>query len=198
MRNLVLASGRTDGLEVKWLNEVYTGGSQFEDFNSWGDARFATLDIKLHSAITAIIKEGNRTLATKLASLEGAALDKGTILKGRQVVWLIHDWFRLNPDMKPLCGLQEITDLKWLGDDKIFEFLELLRQIVENNSIQLSEKQLAVILVEKPAASKVLAQDVALWRMLAENDGQKSYDYLMYTTQRHLERQQIDRNNSGR
>ena len=69
-------------------------------------------------------------MATKLASLEGAALDKGTILKGRQVVWLIHDWFRLNPDMKPLYGLQEFTDLRWLSDDNIFEFLVLWRRIV--------------------------------------------------------------------
>ena len=24
---------------------------------------------------------------------------KGAILKGRPLVWLIHNWFRLNPDM---------------------------------------------------------------------------------------------------
>ena len=60
-RNLVLASGRADGQKVKWLNEVYQTGAKFEGLNSSGDARFATLDIKLHSARTAMIKEGNRT-----------------------------------------------------------------------------------------------------------------------------------------
>ena len=65
----MLASGRTDGQEVRCLSEVYKSGAKFEEVNSSGDARFATLDIKLHGAMTAIISEGNRTLATKLASL---------------------------------------------------------------------------------------------------------------------------------
>ena len=57
-------------------------------------------------------------------------------MKDRQLVFLIHDWFKLNPDMRPLYGLHEITDLKWFGDEQIFDFLELRRQIVENNSLQ--------------------------------------------------------------
>ena len=88
-RGLVLASGRTDGQEVPWLNEVFKTGAKFEDSTSSGDASFATLDIKLRLAIMAIVKEVNRTLATKLASLEDIAFTKGTILKGRQLVWRI-------------------------------------------------------------------------------------------------------------
>ena len=83
------------------------------------------MDIRLRSVMTAIIKEGNCTIATKLASLEGATLDNGTIWKGRHVVWPIHDWFRLNPDKKPLCSIQEIMDLKFRGGVKICDFLEL-------------------------------------------------------------------------
>ena len=103
------------------------------------------LDIKLHSELTAIIKEGNRELATELASLEEAALGKGSILKGRQLAWLIHDGFRLNPDMKPLCALQAITDLNWLGDVKIFETLELWKQVVEDNTIQPAHQEAVVV-----------------------------------------------------
>ena len=139
-RQLVLAGGRVDGKEVSWINEILWAGSRFDDFASSGDARYATLDIKLHMAVTAVIKEGNRTLATKVSSLEDAALTKGTILKGRQLVWLVHDSFKLNPDMKPVYGLQEITDLKWFGDERVFDFLELWRQIVENNTIELSRR----------------------------------------------------------
>ena len=76
-------------------------GSKFNDVASPGEARYLTLDIKLLMAVTAVIKEGNRTFATKVSSLEDSALAKGAILKGRQLVWLVHDWFKLNPDMKP-------------------------------------------------------------------------------------------------
>ena len=96
-RNLMVASGRTDGAEVEWLNEVLKDGSKFEDFYSSGAARFATLDIKLHAALTAVVKEGCRTLAAKLSSMEDAVMTKGAFVRGWHIVWLIHDWFRLNP-----------------------------------------------------------------------------------------------------
>ena len=81
----------------------------------------------------AVIRDGNRTLATKVAGLEDAVLMKGNVLKGRQLAFLIHDWLKLNPDMKPLYGVHEITDHKWFGDERIFDFLELWRQIVDSN-----------------------------------------------------------------
>ena len=66
--------------------------------------------------------------------------------------------------MQPLYGLQEITDLMWLGDGKILEFIGIWKQILENNAIQPTTKQLAVILIGKMDGSKILAQDVAYWR----------------------------------
>ena len=108
-----------------WINEVFKSGAKIEDFASSANASFATLDIKLYMAVLAVIRDGNRTLATKVAILEDAASSKNLVMKGRQLVFLVHDWFRLNPDMKPSFGLQEITDLKWFGDERIFEFLEL-------------------------------------------------------------------------
>ena len=89
------------GHEVKWLNDVLTIGAQFEDYTASGNARFATHDIKLHSTLTAIIQEGDRAFSTKLASLESNALDKGDSVKGRQLVWVVHDRFRLNLDVRP-------------------------------------------------------------------------------------------------
>jgi hypothetical protein len=136
-------------------------------------------------AITATIKEGNWEWATKLPSLEDTALKKRTLLKERQLVWLVHDWFKLNPDTKPLDGLQEISDLKRFGDERVFDFLELWRQIVENNTIELRAKQLAVTLVEEMSGSKVLAQDVAYWRRLEDGSEQESYDYLLNCMLRH-------------
>ena len=57
--------------------------------------------------------------------MEDDAMAKGMLLKGRQLVFLVHDWFKLNPDMKPLYGIRELSDLAWMGDAKIFEFLDL-------------------------------------------------------------------------
>ena len=64
-------------------------GSKFDDFADSGGARFATLDIKLHAALTQVIKDGCKTLAAKLSSLEDSTMTKGGIVNGRQVVWLV-------------------------------------------------------------------------------------------------------------
>ena len=116
-RNLVLASGRADGLEAIWWNEILREGAKFEDFADSGGARYAILDLMLHASLTTIINDGNKTLAAKLASLEDEAMHKQKLLKGRQLGWLIHNWFRLNQHMKPLYVIQDITDLQWMGDD---------------------------------------------------------------------------------
>ena len=82
-RNLVLASGRTDGQEVEWLNMVLADGAKFDLFESSGEARFATLDIKLHSALMVCITEGNKALAAKLSKMGDEYMMKGKIIKGR-------------------------------------------------------------------------------------------------------------------
>ena len=126
-------------------------------------------------------------------------MSRGTVLRGRQLGWLVHNWFRLNPDMKQLYSIQDISDIKWMGDDKIFEFLELWKQIVANNAVQLTHKQLATILVQKlPVKSSAIGQDVAYWNRLPEDDPQKSYEYLINSMERHLDRVQMDKNQEAR
>ena len=124
-------------------------------------------------------------------------MTKGMIVMGRLVLWLIHDWFRLNPDMKPLFGLQAITDLQWYGDAKIFGFMDMWDKIVNNNTITLNHKQLAALLMEKmeQGQTKALGQDVAYWRRLPEGNEQKSYEYLLNAMQSYLDRTQMERNN---
>ena len=84
-RNLVLAGGHSDEAEVGWWNEILREGSKFEDFAVESDPRFTTLSLKLTASLVQCIKEGNKTLASKVASSEDEAMNRGTLLKGRQL-----------------------------------------------------------------------------------------------------------------
>ena len=184
-----MASGRSDSDILTWWNAILADGSKFEDFADTGDPRYATVDIKLTSSLTACVREGNKALASKIASLEDEAVSKAQILKGRQIGWLIHHWFRLNPDMKQLYSLQDNSNHTWMGDDKIFEFLELWKQIVANNAVKLDDQQLATVLVQKlPQGSKAIGQDVAYWHRLPECDPQKTYYDLISSMESYLDR----------
>ena len=65
------------------------------------------------------------------------------------------------------------------------------------NTVQLTRKQRAVILADKTNAFKVLAQDVAFWKRLGDNDNQTSYDYPVKSVPRHLDRGQMEKNNTA-
>ena len=122
-------------------------------------------------------------------------MQRGELLKGRQLGWLIHDWFRLNPHMKPLYGLQDYSDIQWMGDDKIFEFLTLWKDIVAQNAIKLTHEQLATILVaEIPNKSTAIGQDKAYWKRLPDGHEQKTYEYLINSMERYLDYHQMEHN----
>ena len=78
--------------------------------------------------------------------------------------------------MKQVYGLRAITDLQWYGDDKIAECVDMWKLVTTNNTIQLTELQKAVILVEQMASSKVLAQDIAYWRRLPHSNEQRTHE----------------------
>ena len=78
--------------------------------------------------------------------------------------------------------------------ERIFEFLELWRQIVENNAVELTITAPSVILVEKMSPSKAFAQDAAYWRRLDDGSEQKSYEYLINSIQKHLSREHMEKN----
>ena len=160
-RGLVHASGRTDNWEIAWWNAILGDGVTFEDLENSGDARFAMLDIKLYTALKAIIRESCKILLQKVEAKEQEMMPQMRTMKGRQLGWMIHDWFRVNPDMKPLYGLDEISSLKWMGDDHIFEFLTRWKDVTTNNALGLDRKQLATTLEGKiPVTSKAVGQDI--------------------------------------
>ena len=76
--------------------------------------------------------------------------------------------------------------------------MELWKQTVENNTIQLTHNQLKEILIAKMESSKVLAQDIAYWRRLPEGNDQRTYEYLVNAMQSHLDRTQMTKNQETR
>ena len=49
-----------------------------------------------------------------------------------------------------------------------------------------------------PVNSKAVGQDVAYWLRLPEGDAQKTYDYLINSMERYLDRIQMDKNQEAR
>ena len=160
-RGLANASGRSDAAEIPWLLEATGGAKKYDDLEDSGDPRFRTLDQRLAFALVATIKAECQILATKLQTLDEKALLQGKLLKGRQLVWLIFDNFRLNTDMSMVYDIEDITQLQYSGDAKIHSFYRLWFMMTEECEVKLPERKLRNILLKKLEKSNKLEEYVA-------------------------------------
>ena len=111
-RNLIAASTHTDKKEVAWLNEVE--GSTFE-------ALVIQVRKDLSSSIRclfpALMKLNLPTqLRLDINQHELTAMKNGTSISGRQVIYLIYQWFATDEYMSTVYGLHDLTELLWMGD----------------------------------------------------------------------------------
>ena len=197
-RGLCTASGRIDSLEIYWFMEATDGTKTFEQLSDSGEPRYQTLDQKLAVALLAIIKADCQILSLKVQTLEEEAIMQGKLLKGRQLAWLIFDYFRLNADMTMLYNLEDIVGLSYPGDNRIHEFYRLWMMMVKECEVQLPERTLRHMLVTKLEKSKKLEPDIAYFHRLPDSDPQKTYQYLLHCMERQMSREGEDKNRIDR
>jgi hypothetical protein len=92
---LVAASPRNDTREIKWLHEVLQDGQTFAALADSGEARFHSLDLRLSAALSNCIRNAPsaRALHDDLLVKEEQAQSAGTMLRGRQVLFMINEFF---------------------------------------------------------------------------------------------------------
>ncbi|MFM7989419.1 MAG: hypothetical protein ACKPKO_59905, partial [Candidatus Fonsibacter sp.] len=53
-------------------------------------------------------------------------LQSSSILQGRQIVWMVLDYFKFNRTLQEQYKYQDIESLKWRGDEKFGTFLQYM------------------------------------------------------------------------
>ena len=118
MRNLIAASSHADTLEIAWLAEAKT--KTFEELGDssgagWAAARFHHLDANMATAIIRTLSK-EAQLRTRVQREENKLVKLNRIIKGRQVVWMIYDWFKTKPHMQSHHSYNDLHSLTWKGD----------------------------------------------------------------------------------
>eukprot|EP00972_Heterocapsa_arctica_P094872 13991167-Heterocapsa_arctica.AAC.1 len=80
---------------------------------------------------------------------------------GRQIAYMIYAHGQTTPKMDFSYGIEDLSELKWLGDHSIPSFLFLWRQIVARMKVQLPQKMLCKVLHRKMEGSKLMEVDFA-------------------------------------
>ena len=96
-RGLIAAAGSHGRMEIAWLMEVMN-----KTYDQLGDPnveeRFKLLDAPLATALMKTLPSQHRK---RVATLESDALKQMKVAVGRQVAWMIMDWFKRIPTTLP-------------------------------------------------------------------------------------------------
>ena len=106
---LVQTSGSRDIQSVvKWISEVWSPGSSFLGLKDSGGDAFVTLDVKLATAMQAMIAHGGQD-AKELKDLVSRRMEEAlknfTLIKGRQIVFLLLENFKTFDNSEVVYGL---------------------------------------------------------------------------------------------
>ena len=110
-RNLVAASPVFDRAEVKWFREIE--GLTFEELGRPQQPRFQALEAQMAASLCKILPE---QLRTRVQVKEQDAFKRDATLNGRQIVWMIYDWFRTDANISTFYSLADLSRIEWLGD----------------------------------------------------------------------------------
>ena len=111
--SLILQATRyCDSLEIGWTLEVKK--FTFEALAEAGTQRMQMLDKTLKGALRCILPPD---LKKEVQDMENTSLRTlQTALSGRQILWLILDYFRVNGHMDTLYSVKKLMEIEWMGD----------------------------------------------------------------------------------
>ena len=123
----------------------------------------------------ALIKILPTDLRRKVQKREQEAVRAGTTLAGRQVAFLIYEYFKTEDHMSIVYGYNDVSDLEWLGDRKKQEFCDLWDHIMDNLEEELSSKAKRDLFARQIAKSEDLREDYAHFKRLDKFDKKKNF-----------------------
>ena len=114
---VVAGSGRSSAA-FSWLMLVEDPATSFEDLGMPGeceDTTWESLDDKIRSAVSKLY-EGKlgKFLLRKSEEMRRGGM---TLIRGRQILRLICQWFQTNNSMRQVYGLKELSMVELQGDD---------------------------------------------------------------------------------
>ena len=158
-KNLVAASVIDDRKEVAWLMEVKE--KTFDDLADSGEDRFAALDSLM---IGSLEKTLPADLARTYNEKSEEALKNNDILMGRQLVWMILNYFKTANYLSMVYSFDTLMEITWYGDARVSEFRHQWNRIVDNMQERLDDRALRDILYKKMEKSALFAADLAHYR----------------------------------
>ena len=134
-------------------------------------------------------------LLNKITLRETACLNKGYQLRGRQILMLISDEFKVNADIGFTYSLEDLSGLAYCGDRNLQQFVNKWDSILaELEHGKIGAKALARMFENKLMTSKLLEAEVRHFRRLPDGHADKTYKWLRDMVDMVLQLEKEDKN----
>ena len=111
VRDEVLAASGRGKIAFEWIIEVEKPGATYAAMANVGD--FESLDGKLSAALTKVM---TGELGRKVNQVKETGTKDGVLVRGRQVLWLVYDHYRINDELGLIYDFRDLNSVKMRGD----------------------------------------------------------------------------------
>ena len=165
------------------------------------DERFFKADLALARAVEVVVNRSNESLKYDFQVQQSKVFrETGRSLRGRQMVWLVLDFFRTNRSLKTVYAYEDMENIKWLGDNRLEEFYRNYCEILNGLSDHVTEEALTEKLLRILRKSTKLLTDIQWFERLPEGDPQRTHVTLRSFIEGQIrrDREQANRENQKR
>ena len=160
---LMGASGRPE-LAFEWIRQLDNPQTSYDALGDSG--LFMALDMKLAAALSA---KASGEIGRKLLLRKEAEYKEGRLVKGRQMLYLIHDYYKVNEEAGSMYELQDLMHVQIKGENSE-GFLNTWDSVLFALKFEQSEEVLRVLFLQQLAKCSTLQEELAHYQRFSDSD----------------------------
>ena len=187
-REAVMSASTDPDKAFDWISETWKEGQTIGALRDVG--KFTTLDAKLLSALTNIL---TGDFARKVDTYKETEATNHRYVRGRQVLFMMHEHFSTNIKHGATYSLQDLFSVKLKGDN-LRGFISNWDQVMAGIPKVPEISILETLFFNQVKNSKAIAHDLQEYHRAEEGTDKKSYDFLVTSVRRYLDRERLESN----
>ena len=156
LRHSVLAASNRGNDALEWIMRVEVIGCTFAELANSGE--FETLDYKLHTALLNCIPKG--PLKDKIRKAAETEIHERRAIKGRQTLFMIYEYYGGYQDAGAAATIRHLAEIRWMGDSRMQEFLNLWDKVIRAINVPPSEVDLRDFFLSNLRQSSVFVKEL--------------------------------------
>ena len=141
-----------------WVKRTEGPATTFDDFRD--SEGFYSLDAKLAAALTKI---ATGELGRRITLMVEQEASKNRMLKGRQILWMIHDNHKLDEERGALYDFTDLLAIRLKGDNQLGSFMTTWESVLSAMAHPPSPNIIEVLFLEQLRHSSALRDEIAIY-----------------------------------